>query len=116
MPFFQQSLTLVLLSVVISPVHLLKELKMETDIVESKYQDKVILIPNMLSFFRWMLLPLCLLMMKEITAGIMGLMAIHLLWYRIPPVMSDILIVGCTALALLSAVLYAVKNIRILKR
>lgn len=91
--------------------------------------------------FRWMLLPLCVLVVKEITAGIMGLlvirktgkvegavwhgkvttvsvysmMAIHLLWYHIPPVMSGILIVGCTALALLSAVLYAVKNINILR-
>lgn len=91
--------------------------------------------------FRWMLLPLCVLVVKEITAGIMGLlvirktgkvegavwhgkattvsvysmMAIHLLWYHIPPVMSGILIFGCTALALLSAVLYAVKNINILR-
>lgn len=91
--------------------------------------------------FRWMLLPLCLLVVKEITAGIMGLMvirktgkvegavwhgkvttvsvysmmAIHLLWYRIPPIMSEILIVGCTAVALLSAVLYAVRNINILR-
>ena len=91
--------------------------------------------------FRWMLLPLCVLVVKEITAGIMGLMvirktgkvegavwhgkvttvsvysmmAIHLLWYHIPPVMSDILIVGCTAVSLLSAVLYTVKNIRILR-
>lgn len=91
--------------------------------------------------FRWMLLPLCLLVVKEITAGIMGLMvirktgkvegavwhgkvttvsvysmmAIHLFWYRIPPIMSEILIVGCTAVALLSAVLYAVRNINILR-
>lgn len=91
--------------------------------------------------FRWMLLPLCLLVVKEITAGIMGLMvirktgkvegavwhgkvttvsvysmmAIHLLWYRIPPIMSEILIVGCTAVTLLSAVLYAVRNINILR-
>lgn len=91
--------------------------------------------------FWWMLLPLCVLVVKEITAGIMGLMvirktgrvegavwhgkvttasvysmmAIHLLWYHIPPVMSGILIFGCTALALLSAVLYAVKNINILR-
>lgn len=91
--------------------------------------------------FRWMLLPLCVLVVKEITAGIMGLlvirktgkvegavwhgkvttvsvysmMAIHLLWYHIPPVMSGLVIFGCTALALLSAVLYAVKNINILR-
>ena len=186
---------------------------MEADIVESKYQNKVITIPNILSFlrllliplivwlyvvqknplwtalvltlsgitdiadgiiarrfhmvsdfgkaldpvadkltqiamlfclftrFRWMLLPLCLLVVKEITAGIMGMMvirktgkvegavwhgkvptvlvygmmAIHLVLYSIPPVVSDLLIVGSTAMALLSAVLYAVKNIRILK-
>lgn len=95
----------------------------------------------LISRFQWMLLPLCVLVVKEITAGIMGLMvirktgkvegavwhgkattvsvysmmAIHLLWYHIPPVISGIFITGCTVLALLSAVLYGMKNISILR-
>jgi len=88
-----------------------------------------------------MLLPLCVLVVKEITAGIMGLMVIrktgdvfgavwhgkattvslysmmiiHLLWFNIPSVISGILIGACTALALLSAFLYTRENLKKLK-
>ncbi len=90
--------------------------------------------------FKWMLLPLCVLVVKEITAGILGLlvirktgnvygavwhgkattvslysmMLIHLLWFNIPSVVSGILIGACTALILLSAILYGIRNINIL--
>ena len=95
----------------------------------------------LVSRFRWMLLPLCVLVVKEITAGIMGLMVIrktgdvfgavwhgkattvslysmmiiHLLWFNIPGVISGILIGGCTALALLSAFLYSRDNLERLR-
>ena len=94
----------------------------------------------LVSRFRWMLLPLCVLVVKEITAGIMGLMVIrktgdvfgavwhgkattvslysmmiiHLVWYNIPGVISGIQIGACTALALLSAFMYSRENVRIL--
>lgn len=94
----------------------------------------------LVSRFRWMLLPLCVMIAKEITAGIMGLlvirktgivlgaawhgkattvslysmMIIHLLWYNIPGILSGILIGGCTALALLSAFMYCRRNLLIL--
>lgn len=90
--------------------------------------------------FHWMLLPLCLLVVKEVSAGIVSLlvirktgdvygavwhgkattvslysmMLIHLLWYDIPPVLSGILIGICTVLILLSGVLYGIKNGNIL--
>jgi len=90
--------------------------------------------------FKWMLLPLCVMVIKEITAGILGLlvirktgnvygavwhgkattvflysmMIIHLIWYNIPGVISDILIGACTALAFLSAFMYSRENVRIL--
>ena len=90
--------------------------------------------------FRWMLLPLGILVVKEIFAAVTGLlvirktgkvlgavwhgkattvvlygmMLIHLLWSNIPPVMSSILIGACTALILLSAILYGVRNVSIL--
>ena len=95
----------------------------------------------LVSRFRWMLLPLCVLVVKEITAGIMGLMVIrktgnvdgavwhgkattvalysmmiiHLLWFNIPGVISGILIGACTSLALLSAFLYTRENLKKLR-
>ena len=92
------------------------------------------------SRFKWMLLPLCVMVIKEVTAGILGLlvirktgkvdgavwhgkattvslysmMIIHLIWYNIPSVISGILIGACTALALLSAFMYSRENVRIL--
>ena len=94
----------------------------------------------LVSRFKWMLLPLCVMVIKEVTAGILGLlvirktgnvcgavwhgkattvslysmMIIHLLWYTIPGVISGILIGACTALALLSAFMYSRENVRIL--
>ena len=86
----------------------------------------------LVSRFRWMLLPLCLMIAKELVAAILGflvirktgrvegavwhgkattvslygMMIIHLIWFHIPGVVSGILIGACTALALLSAFLY----------
>lgn len=94
----------------------------------------------LVSRFRWMLLPLGLLVIKEVSAGIVSLlvirktgdvygavwhgkattvslysmMLIHLLWFDIPSVVSGILIGACTALILLSAVLYGIQNMSIL--
>ena len=94
----------------------------------------------LVSRFKWMLLPLCVMVIKEVTAGILGLlvirktgkvdgavwhgkattvslysmMIIHLIWYNIPGVISGILIGACTALALLSAFMYSRENVSIL--
>lgn len=88
----------------------------------------------------WMLLPLSVMVIKEVTAGILGLlvirktgkvngavwhgkattvslysmMIIHLIWCHIPGVMSGVLIGACTALALLSAFMYSRENVKIL--
>lgn len=88
--------------------------------------------------FKWMMLPLCLMVVKEVTAGILGLllicktgtvdgavwhgkattvslycmMAIHLLWFNIPCAISGILIGACTAMALLSGFMYTIENIK----
>lgn len=90
--------------------------------------------------FEWMLLPLGLLVIKEVSAGIISLLVIrktgnvygalwhgkattvslyammllHLVWFDIPPAISKILIFICTALILLSAVLYGIQNFTIL--
>lgn len=94
----------------------------------------------LVSRFRWMLLPLSVMIIKEITAGVVsllvirktgnvfgavwhgkvttislyGMMIIHLIWFNIPGVVSGILIGACTALALLSAILYGIQNMEIL--
>ncbi len=91
--------------------------------------------------FKWMLLPLCVMVIKEVIAGILGLlvirktgtvhgavwhgkattvslysmMIIHLIWYNIPGVISGILIGACTALALLSAFMYSRDNLEKLR-
>lgn len=90
--------------------------------------------------FRWMLLPLTVLVIKEIFAAVTGLLVIrktgtvmgavwhgkaatvslysmmllHLLWFNIPSVISGILIGACTAIVLLSAILYGSRNLRVL--
>lgn len=86
--------------------------------------------------FGWMLLPLGVLVVKEIVAAVSGMlvirktgkvcgsvwhgklttvllystMLIHLMWYSIPPAISGILIGSCTAMLLFSAILYGRQN------
>lgn len=90
--------------------------------------------------FPLMMLPLVVLVVKEVFAGITGLlrikktnkvpmavwhgkvttlslygmMLIHLVWYHISDTASHVLIGACTAIMLLSAVLYGISNIKAL--
>lgn len=92
--------------------------------------------------FPHMMIPLVILVIKEILAAVMNLMAIkksgemlsavwhgkattvclyammliHLVWFGIPALASDILIGACTVMMLLSAVLYSMRSIRILRQ
>ena len=89
-----------------------------------------------------MLMPFVILAIKEITAGILGLVTIqktdsvpsavwhgklttlllytviglHLLWNGIPHAVSDVCILLCTGMMLVSAVLYGIKNVRAIRR
>lgn len=91
--------------------------------------------------FPWMILPLVLLVIKELFTGITSLMTIrktgkvegavwhgkittvllyammgiHLIWFHIPPLVSGFLIGISTGMMLLSAVGYAMRNFRMLK-
>lgn len=91
--------------------------------------------------FPWMILPLILLVVKELFTGITSLltirktgkvegavwhgkvttvllyamMGIHLVWFRIPPLVSGFLIGISTGMMLLSAIGYAMRNFRMLK-
>lgn len=89
--------------------------------------------------FPHMWLPLILLIVKEIFAGITGLMMVrkgivigadwhgkvttvllygtmlvHLAWFNIPATVSNVLIGLCTGMILLSGILYGVRNLRFL--
>ena len=92
----------------------------------------------LVSRFQCMMLPLCVMIVKEVAAGVLGVMVIHktgnvngavwhgkattvslysmmtvhLIWFNIPDVISGILIGACTALALLSAFMYTRDNLQ----
>lgn len=96
----------------------------------------------LLTRFPRMLLPLVVLVIKEVFAAVTGLMAIHktgdvlgadwhgklttvllyvtmlihLIWYSIPAAVSGVLIGCCTVMMLLSAVLYGRRNIKALQK
>ena len=91
--------------------------------------------------YRLMLVPLILLIIKELFAAVTGIMSIyktkvvmgavwhgkvttaslytmmiiHLVWLNIPAVVSNIIIGLCVAVMLLSFVLYGIRNIRMIK-
>lgn len=51
---------------------------------------------------------------KAATASLYGMMLIHIVWFNIPQIVSAVLIGFCTALVLLSAILYGSRNLSIL--
>lgn len=95
----------------------------------------------LLSRFPNMMLPLILLVIKEVTTGIMSLisikrsgavngavwhgklttvslyvmMAIHIVWFRIPQHLSNALIAICIVLMGVSFVLYGIRNVRTIR-
>ena len=92
--------------------------------------------------FTYMVFPLAFLVIKELFSGIVvliqikktksvhgavwhgklntvllyAMMILHILWYDIPPVVSNIFILVCTGVMVMSAILYGIQNIgRIVK-
>jgi len=91
--------------------------------------------------FSFMKIPLVILVVKELFAGITGLitirktgkvmgavwhgklttvllysmMALHIVWFNIPERISDISIFLCTIMMLTSAVLYGIRNIEMIR-
>ena len=90
--------------------------------------------------FHMMWLPLILLIIKEVFAGVTGLMMVrkgivigadwhgkattvllygtmlvHLAWVNITPAVSNILIGACTAMIILSGILYGIRNLKYLR-
>ena len=52
---------------------------------------------------------------KVTTVSLYGMMAMHILWKDIPPVVSNIIIGVCVALMLLSLVMYSIRNLGMAK-
>ena len=101
---------------------------------------QIIVLFCLVSRFDFMIVPLVLLIIKELFAGITGLltikkthqvhgavwhgkattvclyilMTVHIIWYTIPIHVSNILILLCTVMMLLSAILYGIKNIKLI--
>lgn len=95
----------------------------------------------LVSRFPYMMIPFVLLVVKEVFTGITALitikrtntvkgavwhgklttvalysmMAIHLLWYNIPRAVSLILVGICIGIMLMSFILYAIQNIKVIK-
>jgi len=101
---------------------------------------QIVMILCLVSNFRYMLIPLILLTVKEILAAVTGfltirktnkvmsalwhgklttlllytMMVLHIIWLNIPATVSKLSVAACTAMMLLSCVLYSIRNIRIL--
>lgn len=95
----------------------------------------------LVTHFPLMLIPLIILTVKELLAATLNMMTIkktgrvmgavwhgklntillygmiilHLVWYNIPAAVSDITVIGCTVMMLLSSVLYSRMSILVLK-
>lgn len=53
---------------------------------------------------------------KVNTVGLYIMMLVHLLWFDIPPIVSDILIGICAGMTALSLILYGIQNIRAIRK
>lgn len=110
------------------------------DPVADKLTQAVMLI-CLLTRFPFMILPLMLLIVKETFMAVTGIliirktgvvhgadwhgkvatcllyvmMLLHIVWYLIPPTISNLLVMLCTAMIGLSLLLYAIQNLQILK-
>lgn len=118
--------------------HMVSDLGKALDPVADKL-TQIVMLFCLVTRFPSMWIPLVLLLVKEIFAGITGLMMVkrgtvigadwhgkvttvllygtmlvHLAWVNIPPVVSHVLVILCAGMLLLSGILYGVRNLRFL--
>lgn len=110
------------------------------DPVADKLTQGVVML-CLLTRFRWMVIPLAALVVKETMMALSGLavvrktgvvpgaqwhgkvatvllylmMGLHIVWYDIPPLISNLTIALCTLMILLSLVLYGIRNMGALR-
>ena len=121
--------------------HMVSDVGKVLDTIADKL-TQIAMLSCLLTRFPLMLLPLIVLIIKELTDGIMGLvilkrsgevhganwhgkvatallyatMILHVIWFAIPQALSEGLLLLCTGLILLSFVLYLIRNIRLIRR
>lgn len=119
--------------------HMVSDLGKMLDPVADKLTQMAML-ACLVDRYRFMLVPLVLLVIKEIFAAVTGIisiyktkvvlgavwhgkvttaalysmMIIHLVWLNIPAVVSNVIIGLCVAIMLLSFVLYGIRNVRMI--
>lgn len=120
--------------------HMISQLGKALDPVADKLTQAAMLF-CLVFRFRWMLVPLLLLVVKELTGGIMSLvilrrsgevygadwhgkvttfllyamMIVHVIWWQIPAAVSQTMTAVCVAMMLVSFFLYFLRNLRLLR-
>ena len=120
--------------------HMISDLGKVLDPIADKLTQAAMLF-SLCTRFPLMVLPLALMVLKEAFMGITGLliirrtgsvfgadwhgkaatvllyaaMILHVFWYQIPKTVSDVLIGACAVMILISFVLYARHNVRMMK-
>lgn len=110
------------------------------DPVADKLTQGVVML-CLLTRFRWMAAPLAAMVVKEAFMALSGLalvrktgvvfgaqwhgkaatvmlylmMALHIVWYDIPPLVSNLTIALCTIMVLVSFILYGIRNLKALR-
>lgn len=121
--------------------HMTSDLGKVLDPVADKLTQVVVML-CLLTRFRWMAVPLGAMVVKEACMGFSGLavmrktgvvlgadwhgkaatvllylmMSLHILWYDIPPLVSDVTIALCTLMVLISFLLYGIRNYNALRQ
>lgn len=121
--------------------HMTSDLGKVLDPVADKLTQVVVML-CLLTRFRWMAVPLGAMVVKEAFMGLSGLavvrktgvvlgadwhgkaatvllylmMSLHILWYDIPPMVSNVTIALCTVMVLISFLLYGIRNYRALRQ
>lgn len=119
--------------------HMISDFGKVFDPIADKLTQFVMLI-CLVTRFRYMVIPAALMFVKELLAAITGfftvrksgvvmgavwhgkvttfllygLMLVHILWFNIPMVISNILIAVCSLMMLYSAVQYSIRNFKVL--
>lgn len=134
------ALTDVLDGLIARKFHMVSTLGKALDPIADKLSQLALMVCLVTRFWH-MIVPIILIVVKELTSGILGLvtmkkagvvkgadwhgkvstvllyamMMLHLLWYDIPPLVSDITIAVCCVMMVLSFLLYLIRYIRILR-
>lgn len=117
--------------------HMISDLGKMIDPIADKLTQLAMLFCLVFRFFPIMMLPLVLLTVKELVSGVAvllfmkqtgtvasadwhgkvstfllyAMMMLHLVWYNIPPIVSTCTILACTAMMVLSFILYMIRSL-----